>query len=686
MTLALKRSRPLQACASLLLTAAGALGGVAVAPPSSLAAAVVPASVSIDATVDSLLGLREIKQVAISPDGARVAWVEALPESATARDSFIYSMELRAQAQTPRRITAGDGKTEHAEHDIAWSPDGKQLCFLSDAEKADQLQLYVASVGGSGSPRRLTSANGFIAGPSWSPDGSTIALLFTENAAREAGPLVAATPDAGVVAEHIDEQRLTLVDPASGALRQVSPANLYVYEFDWSPDGKSAIATAAPGSGDDNWYVAELYRIDLASGSTRSILKPGMQIAMPCCSPDGKRVAFIGGLMSDEGIPAGDIYVVSAEGGEPRNLTPALHASAAWLQWLPDRSRILFAEHVDGMSGFATLDPSSGSVRDLWTGEGAVTDGVTWTSLSVARDGKSTAVVRQSFASPPEVCVGPIGGWKQLTHVNSGLHPTWGAAESLHWTSDDLQIQGWLIRPRGFDPSRRYPLVVIVHGGPSWMTHSTWPTNPFSFAPLSAAGYFVLLPNPRGSYGAGEAFTRGNVKDFGHGDLRDILAGVDEVEKRYPIDDARLGLAGWSYGGFMAMFASTQTQRFRAVVAGAGISNWQSYYGQNRIDQWMIPFFGASVYDDPEVYARSSAIRYIKNAKSPALVLVGERDAECPAPQSYEFHHALKTLGVPVQMVVYAGEGHHFRKVEHRRDIGRRMVGWFETYLREPAR
>ncbi len=152
----------------------------------------------------------------------------------------------------------------------------------------------------------------------------------------------------------------------------------------------------------------------------------------------------------------------------------------------------------------------------------------------------------------------------------------------------------------------------------------------------------MLQPNPRGSYGQGEAFTQANRKDFGYGDLRDILAGVDTVLAKYPVDPNRVGLTGWSYGGFMTMFAVTQTRRFKAAVAGAGISDWLSYYGENSIDQWMIPYFGASVYDDPAVYAKSSAINYIKQAKTPTLVVVGDRDGECPAPQSYEFWHALR--------------------------------------------
>ncbi len=214
------------------------------------------------------------------------------------------------------------------------------------------------------------------------------------------------------------------------------------------------------------------------------------------------------------------------------------------------------------------------------------------------------------------------------------------------------------------------------------MAHPVWP-GPHSFAvALSAAGYFVFFPNPRGSYGQGEAFTRANVKDFGGGDFRDILAGVDQVLKEAPVDERRLGVTGWSYGGYMTMWAVTRTHRFAAAVAGAGLANFQSYYGQNQIDKWMVPFFGATVYDDPDVYAKSSPITFIKQAKTPTLVLVGDSDGECPTPQSYEFWHALKTLGVETELVVYEHEGHAFANPVHQRDVIERVAAWFEGHLK----
>jgi dipeptidyl aminopeptidase/acylaminoacyl peptidase len=222
-------------------------------------------------------------------------------------------------------------------------------------------------------------------------------------------------------------------------------------------------------------------------------------------------------------------------------------------------------------------------------------------------------------------------------------------------------------------------MVVSVHGGPSSDQRLAWPSRWTGAIP--SQGYFLFLPNPRGSYGFGEKFTQGNVKDFGGGDLRDILSGVDEALKAAPIDKARLGIIGWSYGGYMTMWAVTQTNRFAAAVAGAGIVDWRSYYGQNKIDTWMLPFFGASVYDDPAVYARSSPIEFIKKVQTPTLVLHGERDSEVPTPQGYEFWHALKALHVETQLVIYPDEGHDIRRLDHQHDIVRRSVGWFDRYL-----
>jgi dipeptidyl aminopeptidase/acylaminoacyl peptidase len=625
----------------------------------------------------AIAGTTQYKETALSPDGRWVGWSVTLRNSdnTESKNSEIWLLELKKTGAQPRKV--GAARVPRAEHSLAFSPDSKQLAFLSDAEKPGQLQLYVESVTGV-SARRLTSLKGFLAGPRWSPDGRQLGLLFTQNAPRAAGPLEPSTKDAGLVEEQIFEQRLNIVDVRGGLVKAVTPADTYVYEYDWAPDSARLAYTAARGNGDNNWWVARLFTVTLTDGQTAEIHKPLLQIANPRWSPDGSRIGFIGGIMSDEGSTGGDIFSVPASGGAAQNLTPGRKSSPSWLAWLPS-GQILFTETIDGGTALATLNPNGKGTETLWKSDESIKAGDD--ALAVSTDGKIIAAIRNSWTQAPEVWAGPRGEWAQRTHSNAALKPLWGKSEKLHWQSDGAVVQGWLLYPVNYDAAKKYPMVVSVHGGPASAKKPTWPLGHFDLSTLSSQGYFVLFPNPRGSYGAGESFTQGNVKDFGNGDLKDIMAGVDEALRTLPIDPARLGVAGWSYGGYMTMWAVTQTQRFRAAVAGAGIANWQSYYGQNLIDQWMIPYFGASVYDDPAVYAKSSPITFIRNVKTPTLILVGDSDAECPPPQSYEFWHALKTAGVKTQLVIYPGEGHAVRKPANTKDILERTIAWFNQNL-----
>jgi dipeptidyl aminopeptidase/acylaminoacyl peptidase len=259
------------------------------------------------------------------------------------------------------------------------------------------------------------------------------------------------------------------------------------------------------------------------------------------------------------------------------------------------------------------------------------------------------------------------------------------AAQSVSWTNDGYKVQGWLVGPRKIDAGKKYPMIVQVHGGPASAATPRYVSGGDGgnslVRDLVNQGYFVFMPNPRGSYGQGTAFSSANKKDFGGGDWRDILAGVDAAIRQAPIDGQRLGLMGHSYGGYMTMWGVTHSLRFKAAVAGAGIANWISYYGQNGIDQWMVPFFGATMYDDPAVYRAASPIEAIKAARTPTLIYVGERDVECPPAQSMEFWHGLKAMGVPTTLVIYDGEGHAFRKPEHQKDLRAREIAWFNKYL-----
>jgi len=616
--------------------------------------------------------------VALSPDRTHVAWVQSTAAT-TSKQTHVRGTSGNATAMLVKIPTTG----ERTDFDPTWSPDSKTLAVFSSAGDKEQRQLWTVNADGS-DPKEITNLKGYAARPRWSHNGKQIAFLFVEGAGG-GGPLMAAPAATGVIDTAIHNQRIAVLDIAMGQLRQVSPVNLHIYDYDWSPDDKTFVATAASGPGDNNWWIAQIYTIDIAKGNATSIHKPSLQLAVPRWSPDGKSIAFIEGLMSDEGFHGGDLFTISAAGHSLTNRTRGRKSSASSLFWLAS-DRILFTEYVGGGSAISELTLADNSVRTIWKGAEHLHAFGNFPNFAVSRDGKFAAAERSTFETPPEMWAGPIGDWHQLTSNNSGIRASWGKAENLEWTNDSFNIQGWLLSPAKVESGQKYPIVVLIHGGPSSAEVPEWPASfgmPRAIiAALSSRGYYVLMPNPRGSYGQGEEFTRANVKDFGAGDLRDILAGVDAAIKKHPIDPARLGVTGWSYGGFMTMWTVTQTNRFHGAVAGAGIANWQSYYGQNLIDQWMIPFFGASVYDDSAVYQKSSPIHFIKNVKTPTLVIVGERDAECPASQSYEFWHALKTLGVPTQLIIYAGEGHLFVKPENQADRMDQTVAWFDKYLK----
>jgi dipeptidyl aminopeptidase/acylaminoacyl peptidase len=616
--------------------------------------------------------------VALSPDAKHVAWVQSTAAT-TSKQIYIREGSGDASATLVKVPVSG----ERTDSDPAWSPDSKLLAVFSSAGEREQRQLWIVKADGSDS-RKITDLKGYAARPRWSHDGKQIAFLYIEGAGG-GGPLMAAPTTTGVIDAAIHNQRIAVLDVATGQLRQVSPENLHIYDYDWSPGDNMFVATAAPGPGDNNWWVAQIYTIDVATGKAKSIYKPSLQVAVPRWSRDGKSTAFIEGLMSDEGFHGGDLFTMTSDGRNVVNRTRGRKTSVNSFFWLaPDR--ILLVEYVSGGGAISELGLADNSTRTIWKGPEGIHAFGNFPDFSLSSDGKVAAAELSRYNSPPEVFAGPLGEWRQLTNGNAGLRANWGEAESIEWMNEGFNIQGWLLPPAKIEPDKKYPMAVLIHGGPSSVTTSEWPAS-FGMsraiiAALSARGYYVLLPNPRGSYGQGETFTRENVKDFGGGDLRDILAGVDAAIEKYPIDPARLGVTGWSYGGYMTMWTVTQTDRFRAAVAGAGIANWQSYYGQNLIDKWMIPFFGASVYDDPAVYEKSSPIHFIKNVKTPTLVIVGERDAECPASQSYEFWHALKTLGVPTQLVIYPGEGHLFLDPKNQADRLEQTVGWFDKYLK----
>jgi dipeptidyl aminopeptidase/acylaminoacyl peptidase len=634
---------------------------------------------AVQAATESVV-IRDHDALALSPAGDRVADVEALDPG-----------NLPEEAHAAVVVHAADGKLiaqydpcktcKYA--DTAWSPKGNALAFLATDSAAGKVTLYVVE---KSVLREVTTVAGVANTARWSPDGMRVALLVTPGAHKKTGAIEAGAALVGEIGVSEDEQRIATISAAGGELKLLSPADSYIYEYDWTPDAKGFAATGAKGNGDNNWWLATLDYVDADTGALRVIAAPHMQMNLPRVSRDGKTVAFIGGLMSDWGPIGGDVYTVPLAGGAPTDITPDFKGTFRGIAWrgLGLTTTVLIDDHY----AIVTLDPRTHATHTQWSAALGIHAQKFDGSIAFSADGQVAATITEDFTHAQEIAVGPPAKLAPVTHDNAALAAN-VAAQSVHWTNEGFPVQGWLLGPKQVATDNKYPMVVVVHGGPSsavaphYVAAGGQHGTDFDFIhDLITRGYYIFYPNPRGSYGQGEAFTRANIRDFGRGDLRDILAGVNAVEKTAPVDDARLGIYGHSYGGWMTMWANTQTQRFKVAVAGAGIANWTSYYGQNGIDQWMIPFFGASVYDDPAAYRAASPIEFIKQAKTPTLIYVGERDVECPAPQSLEYWHGLKAIGTPTQLVIYEGEGHHFRKPKNLEDLRARIVGWYGQYLK----
>ncbi len=614
-------------------------------------------------------------EVAASPDGKLVASVEG-DSSPSGGAPLVRDLVIRrVEGGAATTVAVPCGRVPQCwPGSPSWAPDGKELSFALRTPGSHARSVYGVAPDGSGLTK-LLDFSGTIDGLRRGPGGK-LAMLATQNAKKELGAYEAGAPIAGDMDEAPEEQRIAILD--AGALHFASPPDLFVYEFDWQPDGTGFVGTAALGDGDNNYWTAKLYAFPAVGGAPRVLYTPKsihQQLASPKVSRDGRTVAFIGGIMSDFGSTGGDVYTVPLAGGPATNVTPGLHASASQLGWGCNGK--LRAELLAGdKDEIAELGDGSRPAKPalLWSGS----EGIDGLDLSPECPGEATALSHETFSAPPEIEVGTIGHWRDLTQANAGTTMPL-RAQSLSWKSDGFDVQGWLLVPE--HAKGKLPLITVVHGGPAAAIHP-WFWGPGRFRALLERGYALLLPNPRGSFGQGERFAAANVRDLGHGDLRDILKGIDAAEKAAPIDEGRLGITGHSYGGFMTMWVVTQTRRFKAAVAGAGISNWQSYYGENGIDAWMLPYFGASVYADPAAYARSSPIDFIKKVRTPTFEYVGEHDLECPAPQTQEFWHALKTLGVPTSSVIYPGEGHAIRDPKNIADIERRTLAWFDKYLK----
>ena len=639
-------------------------------------------------TPEISVDLPSLYDAQVSPDGTVVAFVIADnfrtggASAAKMPHANIYTVPVDGGATV--QLT----HSERSDTMPRWSPDGQLMAFLSDREVDGQRQIYVLPRHG-GEARKLTSINGDIPSPrslspmKWSDDGLSISFLKVDgetDADRDAKETGA---DEIVFEEDHRYMRLWTVDVKTGRTRCISPDGLQIWEAAVSPDGThvAAIVSDLPYEGD--WYLNRLVVFKVGSSQTTVLYDERRPAAKPAWSPDGSSVAFLTSIYSDRGNDSGDLIIVPANGGEPRNLTEDHGVSDHYGVFHPDGDSILTATNVHGGSGISTIDVESGERRYLWKEK----KGFSNYSRSAGSDKPIYASVIDDPSSLAEVFAGRVEDgeirWRQLTNV----HADWsdldvGETREVFWKgNDNLCIQGLLQLPPGYTEGP-IPMVMMVHGGPTsavrfnYQDHHRWTKL------IANSGIAVFMPNYRGSTGWGRQFAEMNIGDMGGEDFRDMQAGIDHLIEEGIADPERLGICGWSYGGFTAAWAITQTNRFKAAVMGAGIADWRAFHGRSYLHVWdAIHYDDSDPYDIKSAHARFSPINFIKNAKTPTLVLHGEDDWDVPVEQGYQFFRALKDHGIDTRLVVYPREPHGVEEYEHQLDIARRVCQWFEKRL-----
>lgn len=624
-------------------------------------------------TIEELVDLDYLAEAQISPDGSYVAFVRGKshkPDKDKPAQKAIYMAEVATGRV--RQFTGSHADTCDLPR---WSPDGARLAFVSNRVHPDETGLYLIDRDG-GEAQALTQLHGSVDAPAWSPDGSRIAFLYNGRPDGEKRP----DPDPLVVDADPAFNRVWLVNIETHSLRPVTPETCHVFEYAWSPDGtRLVILISSHPNPAEGWYSAQLHVMELATGEMHQLCQTAHQVGRLTWSPDSTAIAFVSGVMSDEGNVSGEVYIVPATGGEPRCITPDIDLSITWIEWR--QPGILYGGRQIDSAVLGWIDPATGEQRPISKGTYAI-NGHGAQRIHVARK-HTFAAVRDSFNEPPNVYIGSLesGTWKPLTRfsVNQTAFPPL-PVENKHWChADGTPVHGFLIYPPGYTPGKRYPLFVHVHGGPSW---GYVPRYVLPWERLMAApGCLVLMPNPRGSWGRGHAYQAANVGDLGGGDWQDINAGVDALIEEGLADPDRLAIGGWSYGGYLVAWAVTQTTRFRCAIAGASITSYESNYGVVSNREWQTTMFGSNVYDDYELHRSRSPIAFASRVKTPTLLIHGEKDTLAPVEQAIEFYTALKHFGVPAQLVIYPREPHGFQERPHQIDLYQRMTAWVNQYL-----
>ena len=632
-------------------------------------------------TIDDLLLVKSVGGAQISPDGKWVAYT--VNETDFRQDAFVTQIWLATTA-TGRtlQLTRGDKPSGNPQ----WSPDSQWLAFTS-SRIADRNQIFVIRPDG-GEAQQLTKAETAVGGFSWSADARQIAFSASEPQTPASKDRREAFGDFEVVRREYTHSHIWTLDvadalkaPVAGTQR-TKGTEFSVGGAAWSPDGTRIAFSATKNPDLIHGDTADVFLLTLADNSVKKIVAQPGPDSNPRWSPDGRQIVF-STYMGNRDYFASNarLAVIPAEGGAPRSLTDTFDEQPGFVAWNQDG--IYFSGSQKTASHLFRVDPATSTIARVSSPEALMAGG-----FSLTRGGRTLAFTASSPTALNEVFVTDLQSFapRALTTMTEQTKPfALGTREVISWKSQDgATIEGVLIKPADFDTSKKYPLLCIIHGGPTGIDRPALLAPDTRYYPSdiwAARGALVLKVNYRGSAGYGEKFRKLNVRNLGVGDAWDVISGVDFLIGKGWVDPKRVASMGWSQGGYISAFLTTSSTRFAAISVGAGISNWATYYYNTDITPFTINYLGDDPADDPAIYEKTSPMSYIKQAKTPTLIQHGELDRRVPIPNAYELRQGLQDRGVPVEMVVYKGFGHGISKPKAMRAVMQHNLLWFNHYL-----
>ncbi len=654
-------------------------------------------------TIEDALAIRQVGAPQFSPDGKHIAYtISEWDKEGDRRVSHIWLVSSEGGPTT--KLTTG----EKGETSPQWSPDGSNIAFLADRDKGTQ--VWVIPVDG-GEADKLTNEENDIQYFQWSPDGKRIAFVTrdtpkdkTDREKRKKEKFDAIVVDSDFIYSH-----LWVIDVETREKRRLTEGDFSVSDPQWSPDGASIAFVMSKSGFQESSFIdisddrhTDIYVVPTAGGAPRQLTTNPGPDANPRWSPDGKLIAYTSSAEQKSWAAKADLMVITPEGGAPRDLTKDFFESAGSNPaWAPDGATIyfssgvglythIFSVQIGGLAGGSEVTQVTRESRNYnafdITGYRAAANSPSASADSpesaAAPNWKIAYTVNDSFTAD-DIWVAPlknIDQAKKITWANPQIRDfALPETRVIKWKGpDNFDIEGLLVKPLGYEEGKRYPLILQIHGGPYGRFTDTFNTRSQLWA---ANGYAVLLPNPRGSTGYGVRFATANIGDWGGKDFKDIMAGVDTLIARGIADPDRLVVMGGSYGGFMTFWAITQTDRFKAAIGHAGISDWYSFHGQSDVPGLMEYGFGGHPWASAETYRKWSPMTYVDRVKTPLLITHGERDLRVPITQAEQFYRALKKRGVETVFLRYPREGHSIQEPNHQIDLFQRQLEWFDSHL-----